>query len=323
MTSVRAVLTDAGLVAPHRPIILPGVMGRWPPSGRLRDALRSCRDPQVDQWTEHKRHFKNLDWTRRCQGIATDGSRWFVSSNFRRFPGVYRLDSSMNTIEKKVEIPRSVGGHVGALDVYDGRVYVALEEPAQITVYDLDLNRIELLRTRDRMGRAIEGPGNHFSWCAVDPWNDDLLYTADGFYEVSKLVAFHKATGSLVEDERGGNDGGTGQSTTIMLEQPPVKRNQGGCFSPNGKIYLSSDGRDGEHGIYCFQRPTGKLLGRIGFEIHQFPEPENEEAEGITFCPMEVAGVRTHLHFVLLDKDVPSLDDVHFKSYQVVDPHSA
>jgi hypothetical protein len=324
MVSMRDVIDSARLGDRGAPFGLVETMGRLPPSGSVRKALHAFQDPQVDDWKVHKRQFKNLKWTRRCQGIATDGARWFVTSNSEFFPGVYRLSSSMDTVEQRIKIPRSEAGHVGDLDVYDERLYVALEEPAQIAIFDLDLNLVRPLgarsRTRDNQGHAIDGINGHFAWCAVDPWNDELLYTSgdNGFRRVERLVAFHRTKGLLTPTLRG-------KSTAIELEIG-VERVQGACFSPNGKVYVASDGKDGKHGIYCFRVADGRLLGRIDFEIHQ-GVPRQEEAEGITFHPMNIFEERTYLHFVLLDKDdlaPPGTgDDVHFKSYAVPDPETA
>lgn len=321
----RESIDSARLDDQAAPFGLVETMGRFPQSGSLRAALRAYQDPRVyDWWKVHKRHFKDLKWTRRCQGIATDGTRWFVTSNSQFFPGVYRLSRSMNSVERKVVISRSEAGHVGDLDVYDDHLYVALEEPAQIAIFDLDLNLLRPLgarsQTRDNQGRAMDGINGHFSWCAVDPWNEELLYTSgnDGFHRVDRLVAFHRTGGLLTPTWNG-------KPTTIKLEVA-VERVQGACFSPNGKVYVASDGEEGKHGIYCFRVADGKFLGRIDFEIHQ-GVPRQEEAEGITFHPMDIFDRRTYLHFTLLDKDdltPPGTgDDVHFKSYEVRDPESA
>lgn len=293
MLSIREALAESGLAAGKTVFALRGDLDRWPASGSLRTVGRALRDPRLSEWIKREKEYANKDWTAKCQGVATDGVGWYFTSNDGGFPGVYRMSNTMSVLGKR-KIPRSVAGHVGDVDHHGGSIYVALENPTQVAVFDLDLN--------PQSRHAVTTPDGHFSWCAVNPWNG-LLYTS-AWNHASALYAFDRSTGA----RRAQND--------IALDGV-VDRVQGGSFSPNGRIYLASDDKSGKAGIYAFGLPTGRRLGCVAIEIHQ-GFPKYEETEGIGFGLMHTLGHPTVIHLVLLDQDALG-DDIYFKSYQVPD----
>src|SRR4051794_10372583 len=45
-------------------------------------AVRSMTSPRPDQWWNvDEGHFVGHDWTEECQGVTSDGSTWYLSSN--------------------------------------------------------------------------------------------------------------------------------------------------------------------------------------------------------------------------------------------------
>lgn len=293
MLSIRHALAESGLAIGKTVFSLRGDLDRWPVSGSLRTVGRALRDPRMPEWIKREKEYANEDWTASCQGVATDGTSWYFTSNDDGAPGVYHLSSTMGVVGKR-SIPRTVAGHVGDVDYFEGRVYVALEHPTQFAVFDRSLGA--------QGTRAVSTPDGHFSWCAVNPWNG-LLYTS-AWNGADALYAFDRSTGARRDTEDIALDGS-------------VNRVQGGTFSPNGRIYLASDDKSGAAGIHGFGLPTGRRLGFIPIEIHQ-GFPKYEETEGIGFGLMTSLGHPTVVHLVLLDQDAIS-DDIYFKTYEVPD----
>lgn len=294
MLSIRQALAESGLAAGKTAFALRGDLRQWPASGSLRTVGRALRNPRMSEWVKREKEYANRDWTAACQGVATDRTGWYFTSNDDGFPGVYRLSNTMSVLDKR-SIPRSTAGHVGDVDYYGGRVYVALENPTKIAVFDRVLN--------PQSTHAVSTPDGHFSWCAVNPWNG-VLYTS-AWNNATALYAFDRNTGAR-------------RTQDDIALNGVVDRVQGGAFSPNGRIYLASDDKSGKAGIHAFGLPMGRWLGFVAIEIHQ-GFPKYEETEGIGFGLMHTLGHPTVVHLVLLDQDALS-DDIYFKSYEVPDP---
>ncbi len=276
-------------------------------------------DPQIDRWVEHSRTYR-ADWTGRGQGVATDGQSWFVTSNDHN-PGLFRYSADFATEEAHVDIPRSVAGHVGAVSIHDGTVYVALEGPEMIASFSRDLTDRSLVP----IDRIVEQDDKrHLAWCAINPLNG-LLYTCD-WNHADTLSAYEPATATPRPD------------ADIALDES-VHRCQGGVFSVNGRVYLASDDK------LSFRQTFSRWLGPLGQPsdepifpgIHGFDAsgrklgylriptrphlPHFEEIEGIGLGPMPIGSTVAHVHVALLDKNHSwARDDVHVRSYTVPAP---
>lgn len=283
------------------------------------DEAGGSSDPAMDRWREHSRRYR-AHWTGRGQGVATDGTSWFVSQNDRN-PGVTRYSPDFAVRQARADIPRSVVGHVGAVSVFEGTVYVALEDPEFIATYTTDLEELDLVpvvRPEEPDGKA------HLSWIDVNPANG-LVYTCD-WIRARRLDAYDPRTGSPRPDHN------------INLETS-VHRTQGGVFSPTGKVYLASDevlsplqqlrkwlriGADPSHtifpGIHGFDATTGAAVGYRRIPTRPYA-PRFEEIEGLGLGAMTVDGVTTHVHLSLLNKNHSWVDDdVYLKSFAVPHP---
>lgn len=303
-----------------------------PPDGSLRGLAAAGSLPDFPRWAKHEREFANRGWTNECNGVATDGRSWFFTSNQEprqdgitggipvpggtlagqlwptRQPGVFQTDDE-GTVVRHHHIERSLAGHVGDLDLFEGRLYVALEKPTGLLVLDSDLNRLAHHR--------IHTPDGHtFAWCSIHPWNR-LLYTCD-WEDADTAYAFDPHTAQRRRD------------ADIPLGRT-IDRVQGGAFSPAGHLFLASDDESqldldtgnprqpvsvvpGHPGIHAYSAATGDYLGHLPVEVdHGLPTAE--EIEGICFGPRRLGGADRVIHLVLLDMDFPSGDDIILKSY--------
>lgn len=279
------------------------------------------RDPKMSGWRQYGNRYR-AEWTGRGQGVATDGTSWFVTQNDDD-PGVSRYSADFSTLEARTDIPRSTAGHVGAVSLLNGTVLVALEGPERVMSFDHDLTEQSLLPIR----RPLEVDGKrHLSWVAINPANG-LLYTCD-WNNAGHLDAYDSTSGQSRDEER------------ITLAES-VHRTQGGDFSATGAVYLATDeklsfgqqirvwlGRSDDSspdiapGIHGFDAATGERLGfvRVPTRPHF---PHFEEIEGLGLGPMMVDGELTHVHLSVLDKNHSWVrDDVHLKSFAVPDPGS-
>ncbi|MGI9595075.1 MAG: hypothetical protein ACR2QK_02880 [Acidimicrobiales bacterium] len=276
--------------------------------------------PAMDQWRELSRSFR-AEWTGRGQGVATDGLSWFVAQNDRD-PGISRYSPDFVNREARIDIPRSTAGHVGAVSILDGSVYVALEGPERVMRLDRDLDQQGLVS----LDRPLEADDKrHLAWCAINPANG-LLYTCD-WNNATRLDAYDPATGDEVV------------SANIELASS-IHRTQGGVFSDRGRVYLASDEKIGLGeqvrrwlgplgggteraifpGIHGFDARTGAKLGYVAIPTRPH-FPHFEEIEGLGLGPMKVDGVMTHVHLTMLDKNHSWVrDDVHIKSFEVPEP---
>ncbi len=268
-------------------------------------------------WQEIPRRFRDV-WTGRGQGVATDGTSWFVTQNDAA-PGVSRYSADFSTLEARAEIPRTVAGHVGAVSVVGGIVSIALENPEAVITFSTDLQQKSIVP----IARPMEQDGiPHLAWCSVNPANG-LLYTCDWNF-ANELVAYEPTTGSPRPD------------ATITLDES-VHRVQGAAFTPTGQVYLAADDRlslnewwrtmlrlnpprDRFPGIHCFDVESGVEVDYRRIAISGWP-PFREEIEGLGVGEMDINGVIAHVHLSYLVKDHTwRRDSVIVKSYVVDRP---
>jgi hypothetical protein len=103
----------------------------------------------------------------------------------------------------------------------------------------------------------------------------------------------------------------------LRLQGPPVGGVQGGVFSANGHLYLTSDvfvGQGATQDIRAYSALNGAFLGSC--HVPYSPgDLDAEEMEGLAIWADPLWG---HIHVVILDNDV-SGDDVMLKHFVVPD----
>lgn len=296
MLTLRTNLSQIG-ISPMNTVRFPRDFHSMPRSLRL--AVHAMQSPRVDEWMQLGDFEPDTEmWTEECQCMITDGEYWYASSNNDDFRGVYKLSFDFHEIAK-VELPPELGNHPGAMDIYDGRLYVPVEgDRPRLWVLDLDLNPLEQCTLFGREGG--EPPQDHMPWCAFNPWNG-YLYSSE-FASVTELYAYdphnnYQFTGLVLP-----LDGG--QVTSV----------QGGCFTRNGHFYLVSSSME-ELRVYSML--NGKFLGSRRLET----EGTAEEPESVFVYPVSGGDGQTgFVHAVILDNDWISKDDVRIIRFAVPDP---
>lgn len=293
----------------------PGANGkypRWPGDFHwspplLSDAVRLLRSPLMGGWTRpNEWEFSNEDWTEECQGITSDGAHWYLCSNKcgwglePELRAIYKFDPSMTLLavhplrsflESHFGNVQCEGVHVGDIDWYQGIIYIPVENPRGLIRLSDDFVWTSKHDIRGNDG-AEPPQGGSFSWCAVNPLNG-WLYSST-FDNVNRVFAYDPA-----RDYR--------HVSTLWLPEM-THRVQGGCFSPNGKLFLASDS---SNDIRAFSSLTGAYFGRAPIQV----SGSDEEVEGICYWPMITNGHATQVHVILLDNDDTSADDIWLKHY--------
>lgn len=309
MVSLRQSLNQIGEPA-HFPFSLRASFGgRLPHS--LRMALDGMTDPEVGSWTEigEALSIENTDDSEEGQGIATDGKRWFLSSNGSKRVVIY--DDAENLVSVLTPTPAVEMGmrkdagndyhpHFGALGFHAGVLFVPIQlQP----IGPRGVWRIDLTNGLQTWARASALPdGNLFSWCAVHPVTENL-YTCN-YDNPPALRAYDRDTLAYRPQ-----DDVTLLSTPIELDHA-----QGATFTDRGRLLVV---RSGFNGVFCFSSLNGYCFGakRTG----DFGSTSSE-LEAVAVRDWQINGTATPVHLLELDNDWPSQDDVYLHSFSIPNP---
>jgi len=250
-------------------------------------------------------------WAEHVQGITHHAGHWFVTQEDRLWRVPVQLDLERATAEHPsvamVGIPEAGIGHLGDCDVYDGRLYVAMEgtDPARVGVFGLDLSFCGSAATSEQ--------GTQLPWCAVNP-GDGLLYSSP--FDADRLHRYRRAwnRGRLELEYVGEVPLRSGSG-----EPMHVQRLQGGAFSPRGHLFLTSDSRSG--GILGIDMTTGRreMQVPIPFEPRG---PDEDVIEGLAIVDLSdgrVPWMRGILHVLAFAADETRRDCVWLRHYDVAD----
>lgn len=275
----------------------------------FRAGLAAMVDPNVSGWhqlTEGK--FGGEPWTNHCNGVTHDDDFWYISSADKNGQGIYKFSLAMDQLAYFDTKPLG-SDHIGDIDYHGGLIYAALEGPIQIATID------PRNPSKGFEGHRLQGanagdspPQTSNPWCAINPW-DGLLYTSD-FDRIDRVNGYdprqdYKFRGSIV------------------LSGADVINVQGGVFSDNGHLLLSSgfykpghsDAEDGYNEIRCFSALNGKFLGSTSIARERRQEPE-----GLTIWNLKFGDSFAQIHLILVDLHWFKRDSIFFKHYSVSAP---
>jgi len=299
---------------------LPAIPGGFHSSpSSLRGVLAATRPPEPESWTMAKEEFIDADWTEECQGVTHGAGHWFFSSNgshlasvVNRSPrAIYRFNGPELTGVYSLDVAR--GMHLGDLDFFEGHLFAPLEPSddgallgippiagPEVLIVDADFTPSTPVTTSGVPLKGAAGgapPQRDLPWCAVNPLNR-LLYSSP-FEQTDEVFAYDPQDGFR-------------HTKTLRLRRP-IDDVQGGCFSDVGHLYLASDaGR----AIEAYSALNGQHLGSAGILV----EEADQEVEGLCCVKLEVDGVASQLHVVLLENRDIAKDNIFFKHYQAPIP---
>jgi hypothetical protein len=250
-------------------------------------------------------------WAEHAQGVAYANGCWFITQADRiwRFPVDLDLAPAGQThpAVSDTGIPEPDIDHLGDCDVHRGVLYVAMEGGplARVGLFDLELSF---------QGSApLAAQGASCPWCAVDP-RTGLLYSSP--FDTDHVSVYRVVSGG---DHLGFQHVRDVPLLTEDGASLSLERVQGGAFSSQGHLYLTSDCRNG--GISGVDIGTGRR--RLHVTIPFEPEwPDNEVIEGLTVVDLDKAGapwLRGKLHVLVLSIRPEAADTVWLRHYDAAD----
>jgi len=162
---------------------------------------------------------------------------------------------------------------------------------------------------------ALESPeGSRYEMQAVLPGGRFLTTTDTDKWP--SVLFIHDPAGQIVRDIN---------NNPVRLEIPPVTEYQGGSCSPNGKVYIATNMRDGDHQlIFVVSLLNGFVFGTIRVAAFKDNILVEDELEGIRFFPgLTGNGTPAQLWAVMLENQKLPRDNIFFKAFACSDPAHA
>jgi len=264
----------------------------------LRAALHAMEPPLIGNWLlTNVSTFENLSWTEECQGLTSDGSHWYIVSSNEDARAIHKFALNFTHLGKAI-FPEA--NHIGDPDYHEGKIYVPVEGISAVWVLDTNLNTVGVTPLGGTPGASPQG--GSMPWCAINPWNDHLYSSV--FDNVDCVYAYD------VNDN-------FAYKGRLQLQGGIIHNVQGGCFSKNGHLYLTSDSTQD---IRAYSAINGAFLGSCKVPYDK-GGAAGEEMEGVAILHWNApGGISTHVHVVILDNDITNSDDVFLKHFTVPAP---
>jgi hypothetical protein len=276
----------------------------------LRAALHAMQPPLIEAWrfgTEN--YFENLEWTEECQGLTSDGTHWFVVTNNNEHRAIWKFKLNFEFVVAELFLQAD---HIGAPDCHVGKIFVPVESsPASVWVLDTALKTVDIFPLHGESAATPPPQGSSMPWCAVNPWNG-LLYSSIFGGDDPKSSDFGYVTRVHAYDTDNFLHRGD-----LVLQGEAIHNVQGGCFSRNGHLYLTSHSTQE---VRAYSALNGAFLGSCKISYAK-GGLEREEMEGMAILHwFDAGGASTHVHVMILDNDLTNRDDVLLKHLIVPDP---
>ncbi|WP_324680483.1 hypothetical protein [Hymenobacter sp. GOD-10R] len=293
----------------------------------LRKAMRAMDAPHSYALVTEAPGRIDESWTEEVQGVIWDGAHWLFSSNGSGSPSVNPSPKAIYTFngnngkfkspDQTFVINPAGINHIGPMYYQGNILYVEhwIGEQASLLTYQ---NNNGTLSYQNRIN--IESiKGGRVGVVGID-FENGVVYTCPVGLVIPELY-IHKFSPDHTAITYTGK---TLPLNPILDEDCYV---QGGFFSPNGHLYISS-GRGGISSnyqyIYCYSAISGKRINRIevlaekkgGFTGIQ----AKQELEGICYAPVTRGGKAVQIHAVLLENIAVSKDNIFFKSFVASEP---
>lgn len=295
--------------------------GESPSIRRAIDTVRNAPRPIGYQAQEdYPFRADDVNWRVHPQGVATDGQYWYVTHAGPNWIGFSEIWADLHRDLPQIELQvASPWNHYGDPDVYNGRVYIPLEENQPPAVLSVDAGELRELGSA-APGRFQFLDGTNAAWVAINRRNGHM-YTAPEYTWVNRINEY-----SFIDDP-------SGLHLTLLRQIPLTNlandrglyRVQGGAFGPDGSLYLVSfDGNEDMGGIHVFNEDGARIhhisVDYTHSEIHEYVQL-GDTLEGITFADMDSGqspGISGHVHLVMFKLVELGKDRLYFKHYRAI-----
>jgi hypothetical protein len=333
--------------------------------GSLRDAIKSMSAPHGaigDNWLDTDWRSMPIEggaidftgkqgevtWTEQCQGVAIDAENglWFYTSNGPRNVSPWKSASKCLVVFRAGSEAKDANilcrldfstfvpylDHIGQLTFYqpDGCLYVShfTGNAAQVIKlkYHPEMASFELLGiiSLEQPTSPTDGATGRAEFQAINPW-DGMIYTCLSFGTIYEFFIHYR------EDTPNGHKAGEcvrnpdGSLRTLKLKNWNMAGVQGGCFSPNGHFYVSTNVHPPDVDIqaifYCSPL-NGYIFGYI--PVNADLENNDQELEGICYADYTWQGWTDlpgkAIYAVVLCNQDAALDNVLLFTYYSITP---
>lgn len=294
-------------------------------------------------------HRKRSDWSDGLQGVTHSLDHWFFTQKTKiiKLHFSIDIDTNISNVSQITHMPkelRDLGcNHFGDPDYFIfehvGYLFVPVEgnqecrsEP-RLAVFrdDIELTYIgSSLLSKQNSGNGTSRAG----WCAFSPINNFLHSSYNEISAEYPIFRYKVNFQELLQNQ---------QLVLIEQENLILKKNgypvfvpsyiQGGCFSPNGFLFICNGKAKGldrnQGGIRVFDQ-YGEFLYQssiteLPFKYEYHPGfPRFEEPEGLTFWNLDsqngglsAPNIEGQLHAILLYNITLQKDKIWFKHYRI------
>jgi hypothetical protein len=271
-------------------------------------------DPRPHDW-EHRywyATFENTGWSDEAQGLATDGTNWYISSNGEDYQTVRKFNNEFTQLDY-VNVPignNTVG--IGSLSYYRGWLYVPLQHPYGVW-------KISASDLRQQTRLSVDTTDNRLSGVAINPLNGRLYTTRFDMDRMGTptLFAYNRDTMARTPED----------DIVLHLPADVPKHVQGLTFTKRGRVILVSSWMpdDGySNYLFTFSAHTGAYFGYTQL----FPADDAMQAQAVVAQEVLLRVYRGRgswetiplAFFVLeLQNEEFSDDDVFVRGYGVPD----
>jgi hypothetical protein len=210
-------------------------------------------DPRPHDYTYYTPYgyspFENTGWSDEAQGLATDGTNWYISSNGEDYQTVRKFNGDFKQLDY-VNVPignNTVG--IGSLAYYRGWLYVPLQHPYGVW-------KISAPDLREQRRLPVDTADNRFSGVAINPLNGRLYTTRFDMDRMGTptLFAYNRDTMARTPED----------DIVLHLPADVPKHVQGLTFTKRGRVILVSSWMpdDGySNYLFTFSARTGVYFG--------------------------------------------------------------
>lgn len=268
-------------------------------------------------------------WSDLAQGLANDGTNWFVTTKSKIFkvPLSVSLSSSSTSGLIQTEIPAQLANlgydHFGDPDQNSGFLFVPVEREdlhPQIAVFSaVDLRFLSSFELSD-------SPHWSVPWLTIRPGDRTLWLSSS---KGNHLRVYDIRWDLLSTDEQLVLERRPQVAPLLKRDDGPLESVQGGVFNPEGTLLYISTGSCGDGYVYVYalddatttaqlQARSENGYGPFNFETHDRNLGDCDEAEGLDWLDvrgLNIPGIPDgQLHLVMVDVDAFQ-DQVYVKHY--------
>jgi len=263
-----------------------------PKDGSLRSTLQGMVRPSAASWShDDEREFGGeFGWTHDSQDLVIEGNNIYASTGPESGNRLFKLDKNFSIVsEGSIAVS---GDHLGGIDLFNGKIYGAVEPYGEIAIFDKNANFINGQKLGGTDFNDQDG-SSELPWIAFDPITQ---YMYSSHYVANDLYVYDPT--SL-------------RSVGSVSMSRSISEINSGSFSDSGLLFLASHGKSG---VFIVSPLSGKVFGKIDIKVDKSFNVQ-EKLEGV-FNLGSTGESDEILYVSVLDRDFPDDNDVILKTFR-------